>query len=127
MHKRWVATCEAVSDADLHSYLDAELSRDRSVAVAQYLLAHPDVARRVDAYAAQRDMLRAALAGPANETVPPELDLKRLLRERREQAELAPSTTANAAPRHCRASAPKNGTRRGVRIGPVTSQSRLTH
>jgi anti-sigma factor RsiW len=118
MNKRWVATCEAVSDADLHSYLDAELGRDRSVAVAQYLLAHPDVASRVDAYAAQRDMLRAALAGPANETVPPELDLKRLLRERREQVELASPTTGDAAPRRCQASGPHNGSRRGLRMTP---------
>jgi anti-sigma factor RsiW len=85
MNNLWVLTSQVVAEEDLHAYIDGELSQDRRVAVAQYLSACPDVARRVDAYAAQRDLLRAELAGPAKETVPPQLDLKRLIGERRKQ------------------------------------------
>jgi anti-sigma factor RsiW len=117
---------QGIAEEDLQAYIDGVLSQDRRVAVTQYLLAHPDVAERVDAYAAQRDMLRAALADPAKETVPPQLDLKRLIRERRKQVDLAPPTTADVTPRYCQASGPHNGTRRSLRIGPVTGQAAPT-
>jgi anti-sigma factor RsiW len=50
--------------------------------VVRYLLAHPEIARRVEAYATQRDMLRAALAGLASEPIPPLLNPQRLIRQR---------------------------------------------
>jgi anti-sigma factor RsiW len=89
MNNRWAVTSEVVVDEDLHAYIDSELSPGRSAAVARYLSARPEIARRVEEYVAQRDMLHAALAGPANEAVPPQLDLRRLIRERQEQVELA--------------------------------------
>jgi len=118
MNNIGVIAGHGIAEEDLQAYIDGALSRDRRVAVAQYLLAHPDVARRVGAYAIQRVMLRAALADLADEMVPPQLDLERLIRERREQVELASPTTGEAAPRRCRASGPHNGTRRGLRMTP---------
>jgi anti-sigma factor RsiW len=72
-----------VTEDDLNAYMDRELAPGRHSAVGRYLLAHPDVARRVEAYVAQRETLRAALAGPAIEPIPPQLDLQLLIRERR--------------------------------------------
>jgi anti-sigma factor RsiW len=71
-----------VIDDDLHAYMDRELAADRRPAVERHLRDHAEPARRVGDYAAQREALRAALAGPAREPVPARLDVHLLLRHR---------------------------------------------
>lgn len=75
-------TGRPVTGDELHAYVDSQVAPDRSPAVVRYLLAHPEIARRVEAYATQRDMLRAALAGLASEPIPPLLNPQRLIRQR---------------------------------------------
>jgi anti-sigma factor RsiW len=71
-----------VSEEDLHAYVDGQLPAERRACIERYLAAHPEPARRVNAYAAQRRALRDALAGVAGEPVPPELNLARLVEAR---------------------------------------------
>ena len=87
MNNLLVVTSQVVVDEDLHAYIDAELSPDRRAVVARYLLARPEISQRVEEYATQRDMLIAALSGPVNEEIPPQLDLQRLIRERWRQVD----------------------------------------
>jgi anti-sigma factor RsiW len=74
-----------VLDDDLHAYVDRQLPSDRRSAVEHYLRDHSEPARRVGSYIAQREALRAALAGAANLPVPPWLDPHLLLRHRRSE------------------------------------------
>ncbi|HEX3399005.1 MAG TPA: anti-sigma factor [Acetobacteraceae bacterium] len=74
-----------ISEDELHAYVDERLDRVRRQEVEHYLDAQPEQARRVAAYRAQRDGLRAALASRAAEPVPPELNLSRLLEARLRQ------------------------------------------
>ena len=55
---------------------------DRQPVVQRYLQDHPDVARQVAAWRAQRDALRAAFAPVAAEPIPPRLGLERLVQQR---------------------------------------------
>jgi anti-sigma factor RsiW len=71
-----------VLDEDLHAYVDRQLAPDRRPAVERYLRDHAEPARRVGSYIAQRDALRAALAGPTNEPAPSWLDPHLLQRHR---------------------------------------------
>jgi anti-sigma factor RsiW len=71
-----------VLDDDLHGYVDCELAPDRRLIVERHLRDHSASACRVNAYIAQREALRAALATPASEPVPPWLDPHLLLRHR---------------------------------------------
>ena len=71
-----------VLDDDLHGYVDCELGPDRRLIVERHLRDHSASACRVNAYIAQREALRAALATPASEPVPPWLDPHLLLRHR---------------------------------------------
>jgi anti-sigma factor RsiW len=75
-------TGRPVTGDELHAYVDSQVAPDRRPAVVRYLLAHPESARRVEAYATQRDMLRAALAGPASEPIPQRLRPQLLIRQR---------------------------------------------
>jgi anti-sigma factor RsiW len=63
-----------VLDEDLHAYVDRQLAPDRRPAVERYLRNHAEPARRVGSYIAQREALRAALAGPTSEPTPSWLD-----------------------------------------------------
>jgi anti-sigma factor RsiW len=72
----------AVLDEDLHAYVDRQLASDRRPMVERHLREHSESARRVGAYMAQREALRAALAGPSSEAVPPWLDPHLLQRHR---------------------------------------------
>ncbi|MGQ9367429.1 anti-sigma factor family protein [Azospirillum sp. ST 5-10] len=72
-----------ISEDDLHAYVDGALEARRQADVEAYLDCHPEVARRVALYRAQRDDLRAMLAPVAEEPVPPELNLARLVDARR--------------------------------------------
>lgn len=72
-----------ISDDDLHRFVDGRLDPTRQTEVGAYLEAHPDVARRVEGYRRQRDMLRAALAPVAEEPLPPQLDLAGIIEAHR--------------------------------------------
>ncbi|EGP47259.1 anti-sigma factor family protein [Achromobacter insuavis] len=64
---------------DLLAYVDGALDADMRARVEQYLDSHPEAARRVQGYLAQRDDLRAALAPIAQEPIPAALNLSRLV------------------------------------------------
>jgi anti-sigma factor RsiW len=72
-----------ITEDDLHAYVDAVLDPTRRTEIDEYLDAHPDVAARVQGYARQRADLRAALGPIAEEPVPPELNLARMVETRR--------------------------------------------
>jgi anti-sigma factor RsiW len=76
----WLALGE-----DLHAYVDRQLPSERRPVVERFLRAHPESARRVAAYAAQREALCAALDGPASELIPARLDPYLLLRHRQSE------------------------------------------
>ena len=71
-----------VLDEDLHAYVDRQLASDRRPAVEHYLRDHAGAAGRVSSYIAQREALRAALAGLRSEPIPPWLDPHLLQRHR---------------------------------------------
>ncbi|MBR1188539.1 anti-sigma factor [Bradyrhizobium sp. AUGA SZCCT0160] len=72
-----------ITGDDLHSYDDGLLNAVRRAEVADYLDAHPDVARQIDGYLNQRAMLSAALAPIAEEPLPTALNLSRILETKR--------------------------------------------
>jgi anti-sigma factor RsiW len=72
-----------ITEDDLHSYVDQVLDPARQAEIGDYFENHPDVAQRVQAYIRQREGLRAALAPVAEEPVPPELNLARMIEARR--------------------------------------------
>jgi anti-sigma factor RsiW len=71
-----------IAEEELHAYVDGRLDADRHPAVLRYLQDHPDVARQVAAWKAQRDALRVAFAPVAEEPIPPRLGLERLVQAR---------------------------------------------
>lgn len=77
-----MSTARPISEDDLHAYVDGALDARRQAEVSAYLAAHPDMAARVEGFARQRAMLREALGPIAQEPVPPELSLRRMLDER---------------------------------------------
>jgi anti-sigma factor RsiW len=72
-----------IAEEDLHGFVDGMLAPERQRDVEAYLAAHPDVAARIGGYAAQRDTLRAALAPIAEEPLPPQLNLARMIARQR--------------------------------------------
>jgi len=71
-----------IGDDDLHAYVDNQIGVDRRADVERHLAAHPEAARQVASYQAQRDMLRAAFATGDSEALPPALDLTRIIADR---------------------------------------------
>lgn len=84
-----------ITEDDLHAYVDGVLDTVRHAEVANYLGAHPEMARRVGDFSSQRDMLRASLAPIAEEPIPPQLNLARIIEARRRRR--APAWWAAAA------------------------------
>lgn len=84
-----------ITEDDLHAYVDRVLEPERQVEVAAYLEAHPDMAKRVAGFSEQRELLRGALAPIAEEPLPPELNLARIIESRRQRR--APAWWAVAA------------------------------
>ena len=76
-------TQRPISDDDLHAYVDNRLDVTRHGEVEAYIQQNPEVARRVEGFAGQREMLRAALRPIAQEPVPSQLSLTRLIEARR--------------------------------------------
>lgn len=72
-----------ITEDDLHGYVDQALPPERRVEVASYLDDHPDIAKRVAGFADQRRLLRTALAPIAEEPLPAELNLSRMIESRR--------------------------------------------
>jgi anti-sigma factor RsiW len=72
-----------ITEDDLHGYVDRLLEPERRTEVAAYLDAHPDVGRRVSTFSDQRDLLRNALAPIADEPLPAELNLARIIAARK--------------------------------------------
>ena len=71
-----------ITEDDLHGYVDRVLEPEREAEVADYMREHPDVAKRVAAFTGQRDLVRTALATIADEPLPPELNLSRIIENR---------------------------------------------
>lgn len=72
-----------ISEDDLQAYVDQALDAGRQAEVADYLRLHPETARRIDGYIAQRDALRAAFSPIADAPIPPELGVRALAEARR--------------------------------------------
>lgn len=86
-----------ITEDDLHGYVDQVLAPERRAEVEAYLAGHPEVARRVAGYAAQRDGLRQALGPVADEPVPHQLSLARMIEARRSPAWYRPWFAAAVA------------------------------
>lgn len=78
-----------ITEDDLHAYVDDVLEPERRAEVGSYLADHPDVAKRVAGFADQRELLRAALAPIADEPLPPELNVSRMIEGRRRRSQPA--------------------------------------
>jgi anti-sigma factor RsiW len=85
-----------ITEDDLQAHVDRRLDPGRAAEVEAYLAAHPEEARRTGAYAAEREALRAHFAPIAEEPVPPELDLSRLIAARRPGRRLSWQSVAAA-------------------------------
>lgn len=72
-----------ITEDDLNGFVDGTLTPERRAEVSAYLDAHPHIGRRIAVYGEQRDMLRDAFAPVMDEPVPTELDLSRMIEERR--------------------------------------------
>ncbi|HEY1944723.1 MAG TPA: anti-sigma factor [Roseiarcus sp.] len=68
-----------ITEDDLNAFVDRRLDPGRQAEVAAYLDAHPEVAKRIEGYARQRDQLRTLLRPIADEPIPPELNVRRLV------------------------------------------------
>lgn len=86
-----------ITEDDLNGFIDETLDARRRAEIVAYLEAHPDMAKRVAGMSEQRDMLRAALAPVAEEPLPPELDLARLVEARWRPTQLPRWAAAAAA------------------------------
>jgi anti-sigma factor RsiW len=74
-----------ITEDDLHAYVDGVLDTARHSELVAYLGQHPDVAERVESFSHQRGMLRAALAPIADEPIPAQLNLARIIEARRKR------------------------------------------
>jgi anti-sigma factor RsiW len=86
-----------ITEEDLHGFVDGVLTPNRATEVQTYLDMHPDAGRRIATYAGQRSMLRAALAPIAEEPLPPELDLARMIARQRRPGPVSRWALAAAA------------------------------
>src|SRR4051812_31899569 len=73
----------AVTEDELHAYIDDELPAERRGDVEAWLATHSDDAERVQAWRAMADALHARYDGVADEAVPKRLEIERLARQPR--------------------------------------------
>lgn len=59
----------SITEADLHAYVDDQLTRERRIAVEDHLSRHPELAARVMADLRMRDALRVAMAEEPREPI----------------------------------------------------------
>jgi anti-sigma factor RsiW len=80
-----------IEEDDLQAWVDGRLTPEDDKAVEAYFAAYPELRKRWSQYAEQRQELRAALAGPAEEPIPARLRVARLMAEqqRRRHRQLA--------------------------------------
>jgi len=76
-------TSRPISEDDLQAYVDEVLETHRRAEVLDYLSSHPEEGKRIERYREQRAALRDALAPIAQEPLPPELNLARMIQARR--------------------------------------------
>jgi anti-sigma factor RsiW len=72
-----------IQEDDLQAWVDGRLTQAEAEAVENYFAAHPELRGQWSQYAEQREELRAALAGPAEEPIPARLRVARLMEEQR--------------------------------------------
>ena len=70
-----------IEEHDLQAWVDGRLTQEEAEAVEDYFAAHPELRERWSQYAEQREELRAALAGTAEEPIPARLRVARLMEE----------------------------------------------
>jgi anti-sigma factor RsiW len=70
-----------ISEDDLHAYVDHALDAERQIEVQAYLDRHPEIRARIDGYRSHRERLREALQPVADEPIPAELNLRRLVED----------------------------------------------
>lgn len=78
----------APGEAELQAYVDDRLDAQRRLELETRLKQDAESARRASALRAQREALRAAFSGIAQETVPVRLNLERMIPARRRTARL---------------------------------------
>ncbi len=77
------AVNRSIEEENLHAWVDGRLTPADDEAVEAYFAAHAEVRARWLQYAEQREELRAAFGGPAEEPIPPRLRVARLMAEQR--------------------------------------------
>ena len=73
----------AVTQDELHAYVDGELAPERRMAVEAWLARHPDDAARVAEWRAQADAIRVRYGAIVSEPLPASLDVSRIARSAR--------------------------------------------
>jgi anti-sigma factor RsiW len=79
-----------IGEDDLHALVDGQLEPERRRLVERYLQAHPEEARRIAAYQAQRIDLRELYAGVGADDIPSRLRLATIIRSRAKPTRSAP-------------------------------------
>ena len=77
------AAVRPIEEDDLQAWVDGRLTPAENEAVEDYFAAHPASRARWLQYAEQREELRAAFGGTAENPIPPRLRVARLLAEQR--------------------------------------------
>jgi anti-sigma factor RsiW len=77
------AAVRPIEEGDLQAWVDGRLTPAENEAVEDYFAAHPESRARWSQYAEQREELRAAFRGTAENPIPPRLRVARLLAEQR--------------------------------------------
>jgi anti-sigma factor RsiW len=72
-----------VTEDELHAHVDNELPAERRGEVEAWLAAHPDDAARVQSWRAMAELLHTRYDAVADESVPPRLEIDRLVRQPR--------------------------------------------
>jgi anti-sigma factor RsiW len=73
----------AVTQDELHAYVDGELAPERRMAVEAWLARHPDDAARVAEWRAQADAIRTRYGAIVSEPLPASLEVSRIARSAR--------------------------------------------
>lgn len=73
---------KAITEDDLHAYVDGFLNADDRLRVERYLESHPEAATRIAAWQEANEMLRRGLAHKAKEPLPSSLNVQRLAEAR---------------------------------------------
>src|SRR4051794_41198266 len=86
----------AVTEDELHVYVDGELPADRRQAVETWLSNHPDDAARVAGWRAQAEAVRARYGAVIHEPLPDRLMLSKIMRKQRSWGAIAAAAAVAA-------------------------------